>query len=149
MTYESKWLHSYHPLPVKRVVYLADDTTCQVTGIGDLYLGTLSSSTRVLRGVLHVPDLQRNLLSVARLVDLGLFVGFDHTTCRIEKDEQTIATASRHGNLFELSLNDAVANVVTAPGDHDCKTWHHRFVHANFSKLLDLHCHGLVHGMES
>ena len=148
MTYESKWLHNYHPLPVKRVVYLADDTTCQVKGIGDLYLGTLSSSTRVLRGVLHVPDLQRNLLSVARLVDLGLSVGFDHTKCRIEKDGQIIATASRNGNLFELSLNDAVANVVTAPGDHDCKLWHHRFVHADFSKLLDLHRRGLVHGMD-
>lgn len=115
MTYESKWwLHNYHPLHVKRVVYLADDTTCQVKGIGDLYLGTLSSSTQVLRGVLHVPDLQRNLLSVARLIDLGLFVGFDHTKCCIEKDGQIIATASRNGNLFELSLNDAVANVVTA-----------------------------------
>ena len=50
--------------------------------------------------------------------------------------------------MFELSLNDAVANVVTAPGDHDCKLWHHRFVHADFSKLLDLHRRGLVHGMD-
>ncbi|WP_129259527.1 hypothetical protein [Enterobacter cloacae complex sp. GF14B] len=93
MTYQSKWLHKYHPLPVQRVVYLADDTTCQVKGIVDLYLGTLSSSTQILRGVLHVPDLQRYLLLIARLVDLGLFVGFDHTKWRIEKDGQTIATS--------------------------------------------------------
>ena len=64
MTYQSQWLHNYHSLPVKKLVYLADDTTCQVKGVGDLYLGTLSS-TRILRGVLHVPDLQRNLLSVS------------------------------------------------------------------------------------
>ena len=41
-----------------------------------------------------------------------------------------------------------MANVVIAPHDHDCKTWHHHFVHADFSKLLDLHRHGLVHGMD-
>jgi len=92
MTYQSQWLHNYHPLSVKKFVYLADDTTCQVKGVGDLYLGAISS-TRILRGVLHVPDLQRNLLSVARLVELGLFVGFDHTQCRIEKDGHTIAVA--------------------------------------------------------
>ena len=131
MTYQSQWLHNYHSLPVKKLVYLADDTTCQVKGVGDLYLETLSS-TRILRGVLHVPDLQRNLLSVARLVDLGLFVGFDHTQCRIEKDGHTIAVAPRHGNLFELSLNDTVANVVTAPGDADCKLWHQCFAHSDF-----------------
>ena len=45
MTYQSKWLHNYHTLPVKRAVYLADDTTCQIKSVGDLYLGTLSSST--------------------------------------------------------------------------------------------------------
>ncbi len=92
MTYQSQWLHNYHPLPIKKLVYLADDTSCQVMGVGDLYLGTLSS-TKILRGVLYVPDLQRNLLSVARLVDLGLSVGFDHTKCRIEKDGHTIAIA--------------------------------------------------------
>lgn len=102
MTYQSQWLHNYHALPFTKVVYLADDTTCQVKGVGDLYLGSLSS-TRILRGVLHVPDLHRNLLSVARLVDLSLFVGFDHTQCRIEKDGHTIATAPGQGNLFELS----------------------------------------------
>ena len=146
MTYQSQWLHNYHSLPVKKLVYLADDTTCQVMGVGDLYLGTFSS-TRILRGVLHVPELQRNLLSVARLVDLGLFVGFDHTQCRIEKDGHIIAVAPRQGNLFELSLNDTVANVVTAPGDADCKLWHHRFAHSDFAKILDLHRHELVQGM--
>ena len=147
MTYQSQWLHNYHSLPVKKLVYLADDTTCQVKGVGDLYLGTISS-TRILRGVLHVPDLQRNLLSVARLVDLGLFVGFDHTQCRIEKDGHTIAVAPRHGNLFELSLNDIVANVVTVLGDADCKLWHQRFAHSDFAKILDLYRHDLVQGMQ-
>ena len=47
MTYQLQWLHNYHPIPIKKVVYLADDTTCQVMGIGDLYLGTLSS-TKIL-----------------------------------------------------------------------------------------------------
>ena len=44
MTYQLQWLHYYHPIRIKKVVYLADDTTCQVMGIGDLYLGTLSST---------------------------------------------------------------------------------------------------------
>ena len=47
MTYQSQWLHNYHAL---KLVYLADATTCQVMGIGDLYIGTFSS-TRVLRGI--------------------------------------------------------------------------------------------------
>ena len=113
----------------------------------DLYLGTLSS-TKILQGVLYVLDLQRNLLSIARLVDLGLFVGFDHTKCCIEKDGTTIAIACQHCNLFEISLNEDVANVVTTPRDLDCKLWHHRFAHSNFSKLIDIHRHDLVRGMD-
>ena len=55
--------------------------------------------------------------------------------------------APRHGNLFELSLNDTVANVVTAPGDADCKLWHQRFTLSDFAKILDLYRHDLVQGM--
>ena len=93
MTYQSKWLHNYHSLPIKRLVYLADDTSCQVMGVGNSYLGT-PSSTNLLRGVLYVPDLQQAILSIAKLVDLGLFVGFDHTKFCIEKDVHTIAMSS-------------------------------------------------------
>ncbi|WP_219824248.1 hypothetical protein, partial [Enterobacter cloacae complex sp. GF14B] len=50
--------------------------------------------------------------------------------------------------MFELSLNGVVANVFIAPGDHDCKLWHHQFVHADFSKLLHLQFRDLVHGMD-
>jgi len=118
--------------------------------ICDLYLGTLSS-TRILCEVLHVRDLQRNLLSIAWLVDLGVFVRFDHSKCQIEKDGPTVGVApsrhghtigvapSRHGNLFELSLNDDVANVVTAEGDLHSKSWNYRFIHFVFSKILDIH----------
>ena len=66
---------------------------------------------------------------VAWLVDLGLFVGFDHTKCRIEKDGTTIAIAQRHGNLFELSFNEDVVNVFTSLRDLDYKLWHHQFAH--------------------
>ena len=108
-----------------------------------VYLGTLSS-TKILREVLYIPDSQRHLLSISRLVDLSLFVGFDHTNCRIEKDCTSIAVAPRHGNLFELSLNEDVANVVTAQRDLNYKLWHHQFARSNFSKLLDIHHHDLV-----
>ena len=49
------------------------------------------------------------------------------------------------GVLPLLQPVNIVGDAVIAFEDLNCKLWHHRFAHSNFSKLLDIHCHDLVY----
>lgn len=48
-------------------ITVANGNTLPISNIGDLHLST-SSSTDILKDILHVPNLKANLLSVSRIV---------------------------------------------------------------------------------
>ena len=59
-------------------VYLADGTTFDVVGMGNVRILLPNGSVWLLEKVRHIPDLKRNLISVGQLDDEGhaiLFVG--------------------------------------------------------------------------
>ena len=59
-------------------MYLANGSTLDVVGIGDVYILLPNGSVWLLEKVQHIPDLRRNLISIGQLDDEGhaiLFVG--------------------------------------------------------------------------
>ena len=59
-------------------MYLADGSTLDVVGMGDIRILLPNGSVRLLGKVRHIPNPRRNLISVGQLNDEGhaiLFVG--------------------------------------------------------------------------
>lgn len=74
--------------------------TAKVIGIDSvrvsLYSNSRGSNTAMLQGVLHVPDVNKNLLSTTAAAKSGMATTFDINRATITKSGQTIATAVRY-----------------------------------------------------
>jgi hypothetical protein len=75
----------------------ANYTSLICTGIGKL-----PTARFTLQDVLYSPNLAFNLLSVAQIADLDLYIIFDKFSCRIYNTEtnQIVMEAPRDGNLY-------------------------------------------------
>ncbi len=89
-------------------IVLGDGHALKATGIGTVPLtvripgGTQNCS---LKEVLYVPGLAYSLFSISKLTAAGRTAVFDGQKCHIKSDSgRIIATGSRHGSLYHLSV---------------------------------------------
>ena len=68
----------------------------------------------VLRDVLFVPSLQRNLISVSRMDTYGYGCHFENGKCQILFNNVCVGNAILHNELYLLSLRDKVPSVCDA-----------------------------------
>lgn len=91
-----------------KTVTVADGKSAKVKGVGTCRLrcyGQGDTERNVtLSNVLFVPDLNTNLVSVARLVDKGATVTFDKQKCTITSGNRTAAVAPRNKGVFFLRM---------------------------------------------
>lgn len=73
-------------------VYLGDDTTHRVVGVGDIKFKMHDRVERMLQGVMHVSGLRRNLISLGALHDGGMSFRADQDskTMIIMKGKETV-----------------------------------------------------------
>eukprot|EP00253_Pinus_taeda_P021072 PITA_21072 len=64
-------------------VFLGDDRKARIIGPGKVKLKLQGGRVRTLMGVLHIPALPRNLISVSKLDDAGVKIVFEKDTCKI------------------------------------------------------------------
>jgi len=86
---------TYKDIP-HRGIEIADGSLIEAIGMRDIGIGSL-----VLSGVLFVPRVGGNLISVGRLIDARYDVSFGSTICIISK-EQDCLKGRRQGNLYYL-----------------------------------------------
>ena len=94
-------------------------------GQGNITIPT-SSGTILLAGVLHVPDIGTNLISVASIVDQGFRVEFSKTCCTVRRGTTVQGIGKREGNIYYLTgLQEVALSVVSRRGDSTShEIWH-------------------------
>ena len=138
MTSKKEWLHSLRPLRESINVTVGNNAKCPVEGSGTVSFTTLNGETKKLSEVLYVPQIKRNLISVAAITDRALKVNFDSKGAEIkDKYGKMVGKATRHDNLYELS-----AHVVV--GDSISKLWHERLGHIGFAMIREMQMKGMV-----
>ena len=92
-------------------VTLGDGHSLQATGQGvSLHMNLPDGKTRrcKLLGVLYVPKLSYNLLSVSKATEAEKIAKFNETGCQIRnKEEELIAVASKVGSLYYLECKES------------------------------------------
>jgi hypothetical protein len=87
-------------------VKVGDGAKAQVTGIGSVQFkiaDACGGSSVVIHDVMHVPSMDCNLLSVAKMTNKGVSVTFGKDSAVAEKDGQVIFKAHRRGDVYILS----------------------------------------------
>ena len=131
---------------------LSDDHTLEATsaGVVDVRLRTPGGGLKVgrLSDVLYVPTLAYNLLSVAKVADVGKTVTFGDMHAEIVNDEgKVVAVVSKVGNLYYLDC-ELIHNQQVNSASHQLNEilWHQRFGHLGERNLRKLKKAGLVKG---
>lgn len=134
----------------KRDILLADKEGKKLTsnGKGEVVMSQSSIDERIrLKNVLCVPDINVNLLSVAKIADYGYNMKFDKHGAIIYKNGEKIKMeAVREGNTYYVK--SSIINNEAAAAMKDLDVWHQKLGHANKRMIEDTKKKDLVIGLE-
>lgn len=135
-------------------VVLANGKEVPVKGIGSVKIRTVDEEGSfvdlTLTKVLHVPDLESNLLSVSKLISLNVLVTFDRAGCKMTKSGVSLGVADRFGSLFKLRMAHDRASHVKSAHMIDCQhVWHKRFGHRDPTVINEILKNDLAIGLKA
>eukprot|EP00253_Pinus_taeda_P003652 PITA_03652 len=136
-------------------VFLGDDRKARIIGRGKVMLKLQGGRVRTLPGVLHIPALARNLISVSKLDDAGVKTVFEKDTCKMVRGALVLMRGVWIGTLYKLLGSTVVdgcnSSMVPENGAENLvvsgeKTmlWHQRLGHIGEEGLRILHGKGMV-----
>jgi hypothetical protein len=82
MTPHREWFCEYEMYDGGNVL-LGDDSTTKIIGRGKFKLRLIDGRIKTIYGVLQIPSLARNLISVRKMDDVGVKTIFEKETCRM------------------------------------------------------------------
>ena len=136
MTWDKQLLEDYHVLSKEQTVKLGDGRSVKAIGTGTIRLRLIQPNgrvtTNVLSGVLYVPDLSCNLMSVRVLTDRGFNITFDGDKCVVvtKTDGKSAAVGMRDGgSLYYLHVESAPTECAHVAAQADVNLWHSRLGH--------------------
>ncbi|CDF39842.1 unnamed protein product [Chondrus crispus] len=146
ITYDRSLFATYEPLE-SASVQMGTKASAKVAGRGDVHL-KLNVNGRIepckLTDVLHVPDFAFSLLSVSRMTELGLKVGFENGKCMIRRGSTVVATATLVGELYVLDIVSDIGSAHAAT----LQTWHERFARVHSQGIASMIRDNVVSGVE-
>ncbi|XP_016713922.2 uncharacterized protein [Gossypium hirsutum] len=109
----------------------------KVEGKGDVLISTLTG-TKLVKNVLLVPEIDRNLLSIAQLLEKGYSVVFKGKECLIsDPSGSKLMTVAMTEKSFIVDWNKSPDSAYTAAAD-ESKLCHKRLSHANYMSMAQL-----------
>lgn len=134
----------------RREISLADREGKKLTsnGKGEIIMRQSWNKDRIrLKNVLCVPEINMNLMSVAKITDYGYNVKFDRSEAIVCNEEGEIKMrAIREENAYYIK--SSLLNEATAVTMENLETWHKRLGHVNKKIIEDMKKEELVIGMK-
>jgi hypothetical protein len=115
MTPRKDWFCTYEPIS-EGSVFMGNDHTLEVLGIGTIKIKTDDGTIRKIQGVRHVKDLKKNLLSIGQLDDLGCKIHTEGGNLKVVKGNLVVMKAEKLTNNLYMLVGDTLqdANALTA-----------------------------------
>lgn len=159
MTPCKSFLQDYQELPTSRTIILGDDYSHSAEGFGSALIQIKSGQTLLIKDILYVPGLARNLISIAQITLGPTVIIFkqDHCILKIQIPSSKITTRisiPKQDNLYPLgtcvqptSSNFTATLLPRTKTELETLRWHYRLGHLNFRFLNLMHTSNLVIGL--
>lgn len=106
---------------------MGNKTTSKVRGVGTVRIKNEDGSMFLLTGVRYIPEMDRNLLSVGTMEELGYIFESKERILSIHKDNKIVLKGKRHGKLYFLEeKQDMGQSYATEKRKDDTVLWHRR-----------------------
>ena len=134
-------------------VVCANNASYPIIGVGEIELSAANGGVVILKNVLYVPGIKKNLISVPLIAKAGLHVHFVDDKCMVHdysNGDVIVMSGTLCNGLYRLdtykraSLN---ALAVHTSSMAEMELWHARFGHLNFNSLLHLQKKDMVIGL--
>jgi hypothetical protein len=96
-----EWFYEYERYDGGNV-FLGDDSTTRIIDRGKFKLRLIYGRIRTLPGVLHIPSLAMNFISIRKMDDAGVKTIFEKETCRMVRGAMVLLKGVRFGALYKL-----------------------------------------------
>lgn len=114
------------------LVKLAADKYVESPGVGTVILKTNNAKVE-MHGVLYVPSLKINFVSVSKAAQKDYFITFGDKEARIKnKYGKIVLRVTQEGNLYSFTNHLENSAVHMLKDLSNVKKWHNRFGHLNF-----------------
>lgn len=139
-----EWFHNFDNNE-KGTVYMGNNHSCKVEGIGDISLKLHDNNLRILTGVRYVPNLKRNLISLGTLDEQGLSYKAEKSSLFVFKNDKLVLSGTKKNGLYVLngccsSYLPAACTVKSEGTD----LWHLRLGHMSLKGMQALSSQGYL-----
>ena len=100
MTPQREWFYEYEMY--NRNVFLGDDSPKKITGRGRVKFFLNDGRIQTLLGVLHIPGLSRNLISISKMVDADVKIVFEKYRCKMVQRARVLMRGVQYGTLYNM-----------------------------------------------
>eukprot|EP00253_Pinus_taeda_P011137 PITA_11137 len=125
-----EWFKTYKSIN-DGVVYMGNDVTCNIVGIGSIQLQMFAETTKILTDVRHAPELRKNLISLGALDTNGYKTVIQGGVMKIYKGILLVMKPKKVGNIFQLEGRTESDHVSTVSKNDSSsiRLWNQRLGH--------------------
>lgn len=135
----------YRRVPAGRKVYMGNDSSVDVLGIGTYKLEMRGCSALILYDVLYAPDIRHNLFSILSVVRLGYSINFENNFVIISHGTNVFGHGFMILDTIDSSCNSNDYYSFLVENDHDGSIqWHARLGHIGQDRMARLARAGLL-----
>lgn len=154
LTKDKSVFHNYCELNTPKVIAAAKNgVSLMAVGIGNIkarcYVGKRFIDCTI-KNVYYVPELRKNLLSVAKIESNGYRIEFLNGKVRVYKYDQLTMIGNNEGSLYTIQMQilKDECNLSNSHDDQVMQLWHRRFGHLGFKNLTLLSQNQMVSGID-
>ena len=128
-------------------VNFGDGSSIKYEGRGTIIVICKNGEEIELKGVLYLPKLKTNILSLGKLDDQGCKTSLSegYLTIRDKKGKLLTKTKKTRGNMYQIKL--AISESCNLSREYEAWLWHGRFCHQSFHTLDNMIKGELVRGL--
>ena len=126
-----------------------DESSIRYEGKRSIFLNYLDGEEIKLEGVLYVPSLRVNILSLGKLDEDGFTATLEGGVLSIfdKEGKQFARIRKTNGNMYLLKLGVSEFCQISREEDQEVWLWHHRFCHQYFRAIDDMRKGEMVRGL--
>ncbi|XP_073222071.1 uncharacterized mitochondrial protein AtMg00300-like [Cicer arietinum] len=122
---------------------MGNKSACKVVGIGSIKLKLEDGTMKILSKIIHVPELERKLISLGMLEEVGCSYKAEKDTLKVIKGSLIIMKGTRDHGIYLLN-GQAVTRMaaIVVQASSKVNMWHQRVGHVSLKgmQVLDTQC---------